>query len=131
LKKKKSMISPTKASFSRLMLCLLLTAWFTSASAQTDTGGGMGGTGIKDKPATVEPAAAEQPLAKSCKNENSIGLYQLRVNKDNKVKEQGYVCTGQTLKTKSAETIEIHLRSGENIKILENSQVHFEKPGEQ
>jgi len=91
----------------------------------------MGGTGIKDKPATVEPATAEPPSVKACKKESSIGLYQLRATKDHKVKEQGYVCSGQSLKAKSAETIEVHLRSGEKIKILENSHIYFEKAAEQ
>ncbi len=103
---------------------------FSRAFAQTDTGGGMGGTGVKERPSMIDPAKAESPSDKECRREVSVGLYQLKTAKDKKVKEQGYVCHGQTLKTKSSEFIEIHFRSGEKIKILENSQIYVEKTSE-
>lgn len=98
----------------------------SSAFGQTDNGGGMGGTGINDKTQPVAPAMSEE----SCTKENSIGVYQLRSTKDKKIKKQAYVCSGQTLKTKHAEEIEILFRSGEKIKLLEDSQMIIEKSPE-
>ena len=95
-----------------------------SVTAQTDTGGGMGGTGISDRPNEITPAASEE----TCSKEKNIAVYQLKITKDNKVKAQGYVCHGQYLKAKTGETIELHFRSGERIKILENSQIYIEEP---
>ncbi len=106
-------------------LALFITLSFISAyvTAQTDTGGGMGGTGISDKPNIVAPVMSEEP----CTKDKSIAVFQLKSVKDNKVKEQGYACYGQNLKTKTGEMIELNFRSGEKIKILENSQIHIEK----
>ena len=102
-----------------IFLCLLS----ASVTAQSDTGGGMGGTGISDKPNVVAPAMSEEP----CTKDKSIAVYKLKNAKDNKVKEQGYACYGQTLKTKVEENIELNFRSGEKIKILENSQIVLDK----
>ena len=99
---------------------ILLSAF---AAAQTDTGGGMGGTGISDKPNVVAPAMSEEP----CTKDKSIAVYQLKSAKDSKIKEQGYACYGQTLKTKTGEIIELNFRSGKKIKILENSNIVIEK----
>ena len=83
----------------------------------------MGGTGISDKPNEIIPAASEE----RCSMGKNIAVYQLKIAKDNKVREQGYVCHGQYLKAKTGEEIELHFRSGERIKILENSQIYMEK----
>lgn len=91
--------------------------------AQTDAGGGMGGTGISKKPNVIAPAMSEE----ICTKDKGIAVYQLKNAKDNKVKEQGYVCNGQNLKTKAGEIIELQFRSGEKIKILENSQIFLEE----
>ena len=94
------------------------------ATAQTDNGGGMGGTGINDKSAPVSPAMSEE----ACSREKSVGIYQTVSNKDGKIKKQGYVCVGQLFKTKFEEEINIHFRSGHKIKILENSQIFIDRP---
>ena len=107
----------------QLASVLFLSLLSASVTAQTDTGGGMGGTGISDKPNVVSPAMTEEP----CTKDKSIAVYQLKNIKDNKVKEQGYACYGQTLKTKIGEIIELNFRSGEKIKILENSHIVIEK----
>lgn len=91
--------------------------------AQTDTGGGMGGTGISNKPNVIAPAMSED----ICTKDKGIAVYQRKNANDNKVKEQGYACNGQNLKTKSNEIIELQFRSDEKIKILENSQIIIEK----
>jgi hypothetical protein len=107
----------------QLASALFISLLSASVTAQTDTGGGMGGTGISDKPNVVSPAMTEEP----CTKDKSIAVYQLKNIKDNKVKEQGYACYGQTLKTKIGEIIELNFRSGEKIKILENSHIVIEK----
>jgi hypothetical protein len=90
--------------------------------AQTDTGGGMGGTGVREKPSLVAPANSESPLTE-CTKEKSIGIYQRKAAPDDKVKAQAYVCEGQLLETAKGEHIELHLRSGEKIIIFEKSRV--------
>ena len=104
-----------------LALFIFLVILSASVTAQTDTGGGMGGTGISDKPNIVAPVMSEEP----CTKDKSIAVYQLKNTKDNKVKEQGYACYGQTLKTKIGEIIELNFRSGEKIKIHENSKIEI------
>ena len=110
-----------KLKYSALFVFLIFLS--ASVTAQTDTGGGMGGTGISDTPNVISPAASEE----ACSLEKNIAVYQLKIAKDNKVKEQGYVCHGQYLMAKTGEIIELHFRSGERIKILENSQIYIEK----
>ncbi len=108
------------------ILGLVIIGIYSSSFGQTDNGGGMGGTGINDKPQPIAPAMSEE----SCTKEKSIRIYQLRSAKDKKIKKQAYVCSGQILKTKPAEEIEILFRSGEKIKLLENSQMIIEKSPE-
>jgi hypothetical protein len=96
---------------------------YSTVIAQTDTGGGMGGTGISNKPNVITPAMSEE----ICTKEKGIAVYQRKNANDNKVKEQGYACHGQKLKSKTDEIIELQFRSGERIKILENSQFFIEK----
>jgi hypothetical protein len=107
----------------QLVFFIFLGLLSASVTAQTDTGGGMGGTGISDKPNVVAPVMSEEP----CTKDKSIAVYQLKNAKDNKVKAQGYACYGQTLKTKTGEIIELNFRSGEKITILENSHIVIEK----
>ena len=104
-------------------ISVLLIILSSTVLAQTDTGGGMGGTGISNKPNVIAPAMSEE----TCTKDKGIAVYQRKNANDNKVKEQGYACHGQNLKTKTDEIIELQFRSGEKIKILENSQILLEK----
>jgi hypothetical protein len=113
-------------SIKHRILGLAIIGICSAALGQTDNGGGMGGTGITDKPQPMAPAMSEE----SCTKEKSIGIAQLRSAKDKKVKKQTYACSGQKFKTNSAEEIEILFRSGEKIKLLENSQMIIEKSPE-
>ena len=110
-----------KIKHSAISVFLILLS--STVIAQTDTGGGMGGTGISDKPSLIAPALSEE----TCTKDKGIAVYQRKNANDNKVKEQGYACNGQNLKTKIGEIIELQFRSGEKIKILENSQILIEK----
>ena len=105
-----------------LALCLLQIS--VHVIAQTDTGGGMGGTGIKEKPAVVSPAKSEEP----CNKDRSIGIFQLKSAKEKKIKARGYVCDGQILQTAEGEEIELQLRYGEKIIIHPNSKVQLSRP---
>ena len=110
-----------KIKYSALTIFLALIS--APVIAQTDTGGGMGGTGISDKPNLIAHAMSEE----TCTKDKGIAVYQRKKAIDNKIKEQGYACHGQNLKTKTGEIIELQFRSGERIKILENSQFFIEK----
>ena len=110
-----------KIKYSAISVFLVLLS--SSVIAQTDTGGGMGGTGISNKPNVIAPAMSEE----ICTKDKGIAVYQLKNARDNKVKEQGYACHGQNLKTKTGEIIDLQFRTGERIKILENSQISIEK----
>jgi hypothetical protein len=110
-----------KIKYSTLYIFFALLS--SSVVAQTDTGGGMGGTGISNKPNVIAPAMSEE----TCSKDKGIAVYQRKNAIDNKVKEQGYACNGQNLETKIGEIIELQFRSGERIKILENSRFFIEK----
>jgi hypothetical protein len=110
-----------KINYSTLYIFFALLS--STVIAQTDTGGGMGGTGISNKPNVIAPAMSEE----ICTKNKGIAVYQRKNANDNKVKQQGYACNGENLKTKTGEIIELQFRSGEKIKILENSQIFIEK----
>jgi hypothetical protein len=106
-----------------LAISVLLIPISPTVIAQTDTGGGMGGTGISNNPNVIAPTMSEE----ICTKDKGIAVYQRKNANDNKIKEQAYACHGQNLKTKTGEIIELQFRSGEKIKILENSQISIEK----
>ena len=110
-----------KIKYSALAIFLALLS--APVIAQTDTGGGMGGTGISNEPNLIAPALSEE----TCTKDKGIAVYQRKNVNENKIKEQAYACHGQNLKTKTGEIIELQFRSGEKIKILENSQIYLEK----
>ncbi len=103
--------------FFTLVLGIVFSTFVSLPLAQTDTGGGMGGTGVKSQPIT--PAQSEE----ECTREKSIGVYQLKSLSDNKIKKQGYVCEGQMLITSKGEHSEIHMRNGMTVKLLESSKM--------
>ena len=107
----------------QLSLIFFLNLLSGIAAAQTDTGGGMGGTGISDQPNVLAPAMSSEP----CTKDRGIAVYQLKNTNNNEVKEQGYACYGLNLKTKEGEIIELNFRSGQKIKILENSHIFIEE----
>ena len=109
--------------FKILIWAIFILTISTNAVGQTDNGGGMGGTGISDRHQQVSPATIEEP----CIKERSVGIYQIRSIKEMRTKKQGYVCSGQILRSRRDEEIDIHFRSGEKIRILESSQIIVEK----
>jgi hypothetical protein len=100
---------------------ILFNTFFAISFAQTDNGGGMGGTGIKDNSKLMAPAQSDD----ICTKDRSIGVFQIKSSNDNRIKSQGYVCEGQLLQASSTEIIELQLRLGEKLTVLENSKVRI------
>ncbi len=85
-----------------------------------DTGGGVGGTGIRQESDLIKPAAGSDPIP-SCTRENSVGVFELKNKANQQIIRKDYVCRGQLYEVKSSEAFELYLRTGEKITILENS----------
>jgi len=93
--------------------------------AQVDTGGGMGGTGTRRESELIDPAGggANNP---DCSKTNSIGIVEVKNKNTQQILRREYACRGQMLESSSSEIIELYLRTGEKIIVLENSAVVVE-----
>jgi hypothetical protein len=85
-----------------------------------DTGGGVGGTGMRQESDLIKPAAGSDP-SRGCTKENSVGVFELKNKANEQIIRKDYVCRGQLYEVKSSEVFELYLRTGEKITILENS----------
>lgn len=96
-----------------------------AAVAQVDTGGGMGGTGTRRESELIDPAGdrANNP---DCSKTNSIGIVEVKNKNTQQILRREYACRGQMLESSSSEIIELYLRTGEKIIVLENSAVVVE-----
>ena len=102
-------------------LALMLAS--SAAVAQVDTGGGMGGTGTHRESDLINPAAGSNP---DCTKANSIGIVEVKNKTTEKILRRDYACRGQMLESSSSEIMELYLRTGEKIIVLENSAVVVE-----
>lgn len=106
-----------------LSLALLLTSGI--AVAQVDTGGGMGGTGTRRESELIDPAGGNGNNP-DCTKANSIGIVDVKNKTTEKILRREYACRGQMLESSSTEIIELYLRTGEKIIVLENSAIVVE-----
>lgn len=106
-----------------LSLALLLTSGI--AVAQVDTGGGMGGTGTRRESELIDPAGGNSNNP-DCTKANSIGIVDVKNKTTEKILRREYACRGQMLESSSTEIIELYLRTGEKIIVLENSAIVVE-----
>lgn len=114
-----------KPRLATTLLGLALMLASHAAVAQVDTGGGMGGTGTRRESELIDPAGgnANNP---DCPKTNSIGIVEVKNKNTQQILRREYACRGQMLESSSTEIIELYLRTGEKIIVLENSAVVVE-----
>jgi hypothetical protein len=106
-----------------LSLSLILASGVTVA--QVDTGGGMGGTGTRRESELIDPAG-DNGSNSDCTKANSIGIVEVKNKNTQRILRREYACRGQMMESSSSEIIELHLRTGEKIIVLENSAIVVE-----
>ena len=108
-----------------VLFSLVLTLLSSNALAQVDTGGGMGGTGAGRESDLINPAAGSGSNP-DCTKANSIGIVEVKNKTTQQILRREYACRGQMLESSSSEIIELYLRTGEKIIVLENSAIVVE-----
>ena len=104
-----------------LALFITLSLISASVTAQTDTGGGMGGTGIKDKHQLLD--AADLQKRAECPLESAVGIAEIKRIGENESIDKNPVCANDSGVTKINETAVIYFRSGLIIEIKPSSSV--------
>ena len=61
-----------------------------------------------------------------CPKANSIGIVEVKNKNTQQILRREYACRGQMLESSSTEIIELYLRTGEKIIVLENSAIVVE-----
>lgn len=112
------------SQFAALLLSLALMLAPDIALAQVDTGGGMGGTGARRESQPIDPAAGSD--SSDCTKANSIGIIEVKNKITQQILRREYACRGHILESTNVEIIELYLRSGEKIILLENSAMVVE-----
>ena len=105
-----------------LFICLgLLSA---SVTAQTDTGGGMGGTGIKEKNYSSQLLdAAGLKQRNDCALEVAVGILEIGKVDDESSNVKKPVCTNELISIKSDEKAVIYFRNGLKIELKPSSNI--------
>jgi hypothetical protein len=90
-----------------IFLCLLS----ASVAAQTDTGGGMGGTGIKESRQLLDAAGLQKRV--ECPLETAVGIVQIeRIGNTQSEITKKPVCTNESVNTQMDEKAVIYFRNG-------------------
>ena len=90
-----------------IFLCLLS----ASVTAQTDTGGGMGGTGIKESRQLLDTAGLQK--RDECPLETAVGIVQIeRIGNAQSEITKKPVCTNESVNTQMDEKAVIYFRDG-------------------
>ena len=113
------------AKLATALFSLALMLMSDIAVAQVDTGGGMGGTGARRESELIDPAGGNGNNP-DCTKANSIGIVEVKNKTTEKILRREYACRGQMLESSSTEIIELYLRTGEKIIVLENSAIVVE-----
>ena len=123
----KSIQIETTMSIARIT-ALALSLFFMSvdASAQVDGGGGMGGTGGRKESELLNPATAQGGDNTDCTKDRSIGAFDAKDKNSQRSLRQGYICRGYQIESGSNEILELYLRNGEKIILLEGSALVIE-----
>ena len=94
----------------QLALFILLVSLSASVTAQTDTGGGMGGTGIKDSRQLLDAAGLQQRT--DCPLETAVGIIEIQRIGEEKTITKKPVCVNESVATKIDEIAVIYFRNG-------------------
>lgn len=105
----------------QLASVLFLSLVSASVTAQTDTGGGMGGTGIKDKRQLLDAAGLQKRA--ECPIDSAVGIVEITRIGEKESIEKKPVCANDSVVTKINETAVIYFRSGLIIEIKPSSSV--------
>ena len=107
-----------------IVLCLPI-----SVLAQTEPGGGMGGTGVAqaNKESMLDPAGISAQTDKKCDQANSLGTADIYNLSKNTIKKTIVVCANQKILSLTNEFIIINFYSGIKITVKENSQIVVDK----
>ena len=99
----------TKVMYSALFVFLL---WFSaSVTAQTDTGGGMGGTGIKESRQLLDAASLQK--RDECPLETAVGIIEIqRIGNAQSEITKKPVCANESVSTQMDEKAVIYFRNG-------------------
>lgn len=112
-----------KLAASLLSLTLVLASGITVA--QSDTVSGVGGTDARRASELTTPEAGNSNNP-DCNKANSIGIADVKQKSTEKILRRDYACRGQMLESSNSEIIELYLRTGEKIIVLENSAIVVE-----
>ncbi len=94
------------------------------AIAQTDTGGGMGGTGIKEKNYSNQLLdAAGLKKRNECALEVAVGIIEIGKVDDESSTVKKPVCSNELITTKSDEKAVIYFRNGLKIELKPSSNI--------
>ena len=89
--------------------------------AQTEPGGGMGGTGVvqANKESMLDPAGISAQAEKKCDQANSLGTADIYNLSKNTIKKTIAVCVNQKIQSSTNEFIIINFYSGIKITVKE------------
>ena len=108
----------------KLLTFFILLITLNCAIAQTDTGGGMGGTGIKEKNYSSQLLdAAGLKQRNDCALEVAVGILEIRKVNDESSTVKKTVCLNEFITTKSDEKAVIYFRNGLKIELKPSSSV--------
>ncbi len=118
-------ITQTTLKLAASLLSLTLVLASGSTAAQSDPVGGVGGTDARRASELTDPQNGNSNNPE-CSKANSIGIADVKRKGTEKILRRDYACRGQMLESSSSEIIELYLRTGEKIIVLENSAVVVE-----
>ena len=106
----------------QLALFITLSLISASVTAQTDTGGGMGGTGIKESRQLLDAAGLQKRA--ECPLEAAVGIAEIeRIGNVQSEIIKKPVCTNESVITQMDEKAVIYFRNGLVIELKQSSSI--------
>jgi len=106
----------------QLLSFILLVILSASVTAQTDTGGGMGGTGIKESRQLLDAAGLQK--SDECPLETAVGIIEIqRIGNAQSEILKKPVCANESVVTKMDEQAKIYFRNGLVIELKPSSRI--------
>ena len=108
----------------KIFIFFVLLFAFNLTIAQTDTGGGMGGTGINEKNYSSQLLdAAGLKQRNDCALGVAVGILEIRKVDDESSTVKKPVCSNELVSTKSDEKAVIYFRNGLKIELKPSSNI--------